>query len=609
MTGSGAAQQGSAHGDGTTTPGQADWWALVDKTLKGASRDSLYSTTADDIRVAPVYGPGAHDFAVPGGGAAAVSRPLVAEISAVAVARAIRTECEGGTRQIALSLAAPGQPGLQWKPGTLARALEGVDFNAIEIHLRPGLDSAGAGRELLSLIEQKATRDARFGLGADPIGAAASAGTKPCRQTLDDLASRAVPMAQRSGATVFLASGVTCHEAGGSQAQELAFALAGAVSYLRAMEAAGMAPTDASTLIAFEHAADADIFLTIAKFRACRLLWGQILQGCGAPEAADTTPMEARISARMLCTNDAYVNMIRATAASLGASVGGAAAVTVLPFTHPLGQPDDLARRIARNTAVILAEESQIGAVRDAAAGAYYVESLTRDLAARAWEIFREIEVAGGMAAMLGTGEFQRRVASVRAAREARIARGEKRLTGVNIYPHLDEPRPETRPWPAPDGVADGIVPLSPIRLDKPFAELRRLSNEFLEKTGARPTVFFANLGDASDFAARSAWCAELLTCGGIKAVSGAGFATIEAAVAAYETAGTPIVCISASDAFYSEHAVETARALTQAGAEFVALVGNVDTGCLAGVDALVYPGCDGLAFLTRLHDIVRSGS
>ncbi|MFV2093355.1 MAG: methylmalonyl-CoA mutase family protein, partial [Hyphomicrobiales bacterium] len=298
----------------------------------------------------------------------------------------------------------------------------------------------------------------------------------------------------------------------------------------------------------------------------------------------------------------------RTTTPALGASVGGAAAITVLPFTQPLGQPDDLARRIARNTPVILARESQIGAVRDAAAGAYYVESLTRDLAARAWAFFREIEAAGGIAAMLATGDFQRRVASVRAAREAQIATGEMPITGVNVFPNLDEPRPETRPWPAHGGIAGDITPLSPIRFDAAFARLRRLSDEYLLKTGARPAMFFANLGTAPDFAARTARCTELLACGGIEAVSGDGFATTEAAAAAFETAGTPIVCISASDVIYEQRAAETARALTKAGAEFIALTGDADTVIAAGVDALIYPGCDGAALLTRLHEFFRPG-
>ncbi|MHA1524228.1 MAG: methylmalonyl-CoA mutase family protein [Alphaproteobacteria bacterium] len=595
---------------GFPTSTQADWWSLVDKTTQ-RPREDLYFTTEDAIKIAPIYGAANRQLpALANNTPPTATRPLVAEADGDVAAGAIRAEVAGGAQQIALQLGGPGQRGLEWTNGTLAQALAGVDFCKVEVHLRPGLNSVGAAREFLSLIDTKHSAMGGFGLGADPIGAGALAGTKPCRQTIYDMAKLARhQMPRPSSPTAFLASGVVCHEAGGSPVQELAFALACAVTYLRALEQAGVAPPDGAALIALEQAAEADIFLTIAKFRAARHLWHQVLQGCGAPEAGDITGLAARISARMLCANDAHTNIVRATTAALGAGIGGVRAITILPFTHPLGEPSALGARIARNIPVILARESRIGAVRDAGAGAHYVESLTQELTLGAWSLFQEIEATGGIAAMIDQGEFQRQVAKVRAARNGAIARGEHQLTGVNIFPHLDERPPETRHRPDLKEGARDVVPLTPIRLDEPFSRLRQKSGVFLAATGARPWGFIANLGGSAELAA---WCAQMLASGGIESHPPTEIATVEDAVAAFTSADTKIACICVADNNPGDLVPALVQALKRAGAKFVALVSDGEVGreaqTAAKVDAVVYRGSDRVAFLAEIHDAIGAG-
>ena len=213
-----------------------------------------------------------------------------------------------------------------------------------------------------------------------------------------------------------VADGRVIHNAGGSEAQELAFALAVAVEYMRALEAGGVKLDDARRMIFFRMAADADQFLTIAKFRALRKLWARVEEACGlAPAPAF---ISAETAWRMMTKRDPYVNMLRATVAAFSAGLGGADSVTVLPYTAALGLPDAFARRIARNTQLVLIEEANVHRVADAGAGSGAIESITQELCAAAWRLFQGIEAAGGAAEALASGYIQRAVRAY--ARSAR---------------------------------------------------------------------------------------------------------------------------------------------------------------------------------------------
>src|SRR3979490_1647301 len=233
------------------------------------------------------------------------------------------------------------------------------------------------------------------------------------------------------------ADGRVIHDAGGSEVQELAFTLAAGVAYLRAIEAAGVPLEAAQGMVYARLSADADQFLTLAKFRALRSLWARVEQSCGlAPKplfiAADT-------AWRMLTQRDPYVNMLRATMATFSAGLGGANSITVLPHTLASGLPDPFARRAARNTQLVLLEESNLAKVSDPAAGSGGIEALTRELSDAAWSLFQEIEKAGGVFSALEQNLIQRKVAATRAVREANIAKRRDVLTGASEFPNLHE--------------------------------------------------------------------------------------------------------------------------------------------------------------------------
>src|SRR4029077_11844728 len=311
-------------------------------------------------------------------------------------------------------------------PATLARALDGIDLTAVAVDLNLSPATRHVVNEFASLVKSQGLAPSKVDLRAsiNPVGGFAASGRGP--RTWDELApSFAAMVGELAGAgfrgPFAVADGRIIHNAGGSEAQELAFALASAVAYLRALEAHGMTLAAARDAIYFRLSADADQFLTMAKFRAARKLWARIEQACGL------TPKPVMIAAetawRTMTKRDPYVNMLRNTIAVAAAGLGGADSITVLPHTAPLGLPDAFARRLARNIQLVLLEESNLARVGDPAAGSSALEALTQNLCTAAWSLFQEIEKAGGVWAALLSGLIQRHVAAVRAEREQAIAR------------------------------------------------------------------------------------------------------------------------------------------------------------------------------------------
>jgi methylmalonyl-CoA mutase len=403
------------------------------------------------------------------------------------------------------------------------------------------------------------------------------------------------------------ADGRVIHDAGGSEVQELAFVLAAGVAYLRALESAGVALEAAQGMIYARLSADADQFLTMAKFRALRLLWARVEQACGL------TPKPIFIAAdtawRMLTQRDPYVNMLRATMATFSAGLAGANAITVLPHTLALGLPDPFARRVARNTQLVLLEESNLAKVSDPAAGSGGIETLTRELCETAWPLFQEIEKSGGLFAALEQNFIQRKVAATRAAREADIARRKTVLTGASEFPNLAEAhvavldvKPVTVP---PYGEAKfKFDALPPMRLAAPFERLRDKSDEFLQTHGVRPKIFLANLGTAADFTARATFAKSFFETGGIEAIDTPGSPDPAALATAFKASGAGLACVCSSDKVYAEEATAAAKALQAAGAKHIYLAGR--PGELeaalreAGVNDFIFAGGDALAMLQQ---------
>jgi methylmalonyl-CoA mutase len=566
------------------------WTKLVEGVLKGADFEKkLVSRTYDGIRIEPLYEK-AEPRPQPGRGAQGRWRiaqkidhpePLAANELALA-------DLEGGADALAIVLArAPAARGFGVRIETvddLDRALAGVMLDLV--HLR--LDSGGFGRQtaamLVALAERRNYRlaDLDIDLGLDPIGVMAAMGklsaswdivAARCADTLTGLQERGF------AGTAFLADGRPYHEAGASEGQELAATLATSVAYLRALEAGGHPVDAARDALSFLLVADADEFLTVAKLRALRRLWARVEEACGL------TPKPIRLHAetawRMTTRRDPWVNMLRATVAAFSAGVGGADSIAILPFTAALGLPDAFARRIARNTQLILLEESNLWRVADPAAGSGGFEALTDALCETAWGLFQEIEREGGIVESLGAGALQARIAAVRDQRARAVAARRDPITGTSAFPDLAEaevavliPSPlrggrtagqrqagreagqtfAAAPFPAsgshpsprmgegsivpfsslidqaengatlaelaasaPGGAPIAIAPLPSTRAAEPFERLRDASDAALAETGSRPRVFLANLGPVSAFTPRTIFAKNLFEAGGFE--------------------------------------------------------------------------------------------
>jgi len=605
------------------------WRKLVEKALQGADFDrKLVTRTADGLHINPLYTRAdalpAAQAAVPGAapftrGTKARSEGLGWHIHQRVVApdagianEVILEELEGGASGVVLQIAGPGQTGIAIASASdMAAALAGVYLDYASVQLRGGVRGPEAARHFLGALKLLKVKrgEALSFLNVDPIGTLARFGSAGA--PVEAAIAAAVQLAgeaRASGANVatVLVDATAPHEAGASEAQELAYLAATLAAYLRAFEAAGVVPSQAFAQIAFAISVDTDLFLGAAKVRAARTLIARIAEACKAPAA--TMHITAVTSERMMAKRDPWTNMLRTTAACAAAAFGGADAVTVLPYTWALGAPDRFARRVARNAQLVLQEESSLGRVTDPVGGSWYVEKLTAELAAKAWALFQDIEGKGGIVGALASGALRDEIARVAQARAKAIATGRMELTGVSVFPLFgdDGVKVEALAAPAPVTGKAEVRPLTPHRLSEAFEDLRDRADAFAAAKGGRARVFLANLGEIAEHNRRSTWAWNLLAAGGIEGLTSDGYADAAAAAAAFKTSGARIACICSSDAVYAQQAADAAKALKAAGASRVLLAGrpgeNEAALRAAGVDEFLQAGQDAVAALKELQ-------
>lgn len=455
--------------DAFPIPSPADWRAEAEKALKGRPVEGLVRLDADHLSIRPLYGranaaeavfaPRASDA----DGRAWDLRTTVEGDEAEAVNAAILTDLEGGAASVIVSGAVLADP------EALGRALEGVALELAAVGLDAGLDGPDAA-DALALAAKGAPR-ARLMFHLDPLTAFAETGGSP--RAIEEHISLAANTAARHAeaypdATFFLASGRAAHEAGGSAGQELGFAAASAVAYLNAAVEAGLPIGRALTGAVLGVSVDAEYFDSLARVRALRLIWRSIAAAYGHPTPAN---IEARSSRRMLAATDPWPNLLRLTAAGFAGAVGGADAVVLDGFSRARGRPDAFARRQARNTQLILMEEAQAGRVADPAAGSWFLDHRTRDLAEAGWAEFQRIAREGGVVASLRGGALQQRIAASRAAGKTALADGAVHLVGVTKFVDADV-RPvsvEADAAPVVPGDGDRCPPLAPLRWAEAF--------------------------------------------------------------------------------------------------------------------------------------------
>lgn len=651
-------------------PLRADWLSAVTRALKGADFDKkLVSRTADGLRIEPLYAKADTDGPGPWRVAGATPWRVAQRVDHPnpEVARELAlSDLEGGADTLVLVFAGSGAArgyGLVCdNVSALDDALEDVSLEHIQLRI----DRAPAGRINGALVAALAERreldpaSLNIDFGLDPIGTLAQSGAlaAPWSEIAHRLGDAVTSLSQQGFRGPFLSADARpWHEAGASEAQELAATLATLVTYLRVLDGHGLPLDSARRALSCVMVADSDVFLTIAKLRAMRRLWLRIEAACGLDPAPLTIHVET--AWRMQTRRDPWVNLLRGTLATFAAGLGGADSINVLPFTSALGLTDANARRLARNTQLILLEEANLWRVADPAAGAGSFEALSDDLAETAWTLFQDIERAAtpehpGIVAALTAGTLQARIASVRARRERDIATRKAPITGTSEFPLLTQTpvdvldiprvarrmntprgpvqamsfgdlvslvsRDATRLEVTPTATGDIRAPALPSRrVSEPFEALRDASDAILARTGRRPCIFIAGLGPLASFTARAGFASNLFEAGGIAAVShdsvasADGHTDIAALATAFRASGASLACLCGTDEAYASEGAAAARALSEASCRRIYLAGRPgeleSAFAAAGILDYVHIGIDAVGTLAAALAALESAS
>ncbi|MBF0093760.1 MAG: methylmalonyl-CoA mutase small subunit [Alphaproteobacteria bacterium] len=667
------------------------WVSVVEKALKGAPFDKkLVSKLYEGISIQPLYTradwpsegdpsgfPGSMPFTRGGradgagvGGDGWDIRQEHAHPDLKACNAAILADLQRGATSVTIRLDRAARAGVDGEAAS-AEALAGVDgvmvystadFDAlldkvmpemVPLSIEAGAQFVPAAAALAALWRKRDVADkaAQGAFNADPLGVLAETGALPT--SVDAALAQMADLAAHTsktypGVTAVAVNTSAYYDAGATDAQDLACSMATGVAYLRAMTAAGMDVAKAARQIVFVYSVGCDFFVTMAKLRAARKMWARIVESCGGAESDRSMTIVARTADRMMTRRDPWVNMLRTTVSAFAAGVAGANSVTVLPFDHALGLPDDFSRRIARNSQVVLKEEANLCRVVDPAGGSWYIESLTDQLARVAWTTFQEIEKAGGMAKALENGSIASQIAAVHGEREKNIGKRRDPLTGISEFPNIQEkavtpPKPDLKALRA--GIAAGgrgsaaalksapkggltaaaidaaaggasigamaealkgpgasVKALPKHRLSETFEALRDAADAFKAKTGKWPAMFLANMGPVAQHTGRATFSKNFFEAGGIETLGNNGFADAESCAKAFKESGARMAIVCSSDALYEEFVPKVASALKAAGCEFLFLAGapgeKKQAYLDAGVNDFIFLGCDVLGTL-----------
>jgi methylmalonyl-CoA mutase len=463
-----------------STPDLGQWRQEVERLLKGAPfAKKMFTKTLEGITIEPMYTavdteelpwkmnyPGQWPYLRGTQPAKKSSAPwLVAQELLLPTAEdfnhAIGSDLKRGQTAINLVLDKAGLLGLDpdqaadgmvGAKGTsiaavadLGVAFDGVDLENVPLFVQAGSAALPVAALLLALMENQGTDPSRLSgcLGSDPAFGLAQLGQLPL--ALDRLYDELAVISHWAIANAPNLKTLPVHEdpwhdGGADSALSLGLVLASAVQKLRAMETRGLELDDAAAQIQFQLCMGTDFFMEIAKVRALRLLWSDVLSAAGCPTVAAAARVHARTSRRTLTLLDPHVNMLRVTTQAMSAVFGGVDSLHVSPFDEMDSVPDEFSRRIARNVQLILAHECRFDQVQDPAGGSWYVEKLTADLAHKAWAVFQDVEARGGIIEGMKSGWVQEQVAAAAKLRQDRLATRRDVLVGTNQYPNPQEP-------------------------------------------------------------------------------------------------------------------------------------------------------------------------
>ena len=435
--------------------------------------------------------------------------------------------------------------------------LKDICIEAVEITFC-GEKTAHVAELVLAKVEKEgiAKEDVRIAFCIDPLVKGLSSKDDFCSPNGEKCIARIVELIHKTKeyrhVRIVTVAGQTFGNSGSTIVEELAFTLSAGHDYLVRLMDAGLDVDQAARKLRFSFSVSSNYFMEIAKFRAARMLWANIVKGYGpAKNCACKMHIHAETSRWNQTVYDPYVNMLRGTTEAMSATIAGVHSLEVTPFDTSFENPTEFSKRIARNVELLLKNESHFDQVVDPAGGSYYVENLTQSIAAEAWKLFLEIEQKGGYTEAYKAGLVVERIKASAAAKDKNIATRRQTLLGANQYPNLTEVAgKEITAESVTRKQAEGNV-LVPYRGAMAFEEMRLQ----VDRSGKEPKAFMLTCGNLGMARARSQFSCNFFACAGIKVIDNTYFKSIEEGAKAALESKAQIVVVCASDDDYAEAA------------------------------------------------------
>lgn len=441
----------------------------------------------------------------------------------------------------------------------IEQLLDGIDATKTELNFRVCAKRTVEFARLLAAYYKAKGYDASLIRGSveyDPIGKELVRG-KVLDGYIENIKSILEATDEFPGLRCVAVNAADLCNAGAYITQELGYALAWGNEYMHAMTEAGISPDRAAKAIKFNFGISSNFFMEIAKFRAARTLWAKIVEQYQPTcKCACKMTIHATTSTFNLTLFDPYVNMLRTQTEAMSAAIAGVESIGVLPYDSVYETPTEFAQRIAKNQQLILKHESHLDKVVDPAGGSYYIESLTRSIAAEAWKLFLGVEEAGGLHKAIKEGTVQNTIGESGNNRRTALAKRREILLGTNQYPNFGETSEGREPLQKfcccgkPEEHKEGTLNLA--RLGTEFEELRLAT----ERSGKRPKAFMLTIGNLAMRQARAQFSCNFLATAGYEVIDNLGFKSVEEGAAAALEAQADIVVICSSDDEYALYAV-----------------------------------------------------
>ncbi len=555
-----------------------EWLDKIQADLKGADFEKrLVWKTSEGFKVQPFYrredaGLLPTTNALPG--QFPYLRGTKTDSNAWFVRQEIRVDDPGKGRAKALDVLDKGVDSLEFRlekdiinKVSIEELLDGICLEAIEVYFDTcPRHAVELGEILTGYFQEKGYEPGqiRGGIGFDPAGKMLEKGVQA-----PDFAPIAAKLVETFRSYPYFRP-VTVHSsilnhAGAYIYQELGYALNWGNEYLKQLIAAGLPAGVAASAIGFSMGIGPNYFMELAKFRAFRMLWAQVVhayqEDAGSHEG-EQAYIHAETSHFNLTFYDAYVNLLRTQTEAMSATLAGVDALTVTPFDYAYSEPGDFSERLARNQQLLLKEESHFDKVVDPAAGSYYIETLTTSLAQEGWKLFLATEEAGGFLAQIQSGAVQDKVNATHRARMEAVSKRRESLLGTNQFPNFNEQSEGKEPRACGHTCGcGGETPYKALEGNRAASEFEALRLA-TERDGKVPTAFMLTIGNLAMRQARAQFSCNFLACAGYKVIDNLGFDSVEAGVEAALDAKADIVVLCSSDEEYAEYAVPAYQAL-----------------------------------------------